>query len=45
MTRRTRGAGRLAVIEGAGHVPWKDAPDEYWPVIEDFVAQPLGPAH
>lgn len=34
------GVGRLEVIEGAGHFPWLDAPDRYWPVIEDFVTQP-----
>jgi proline iminopeptidase len=33
-----RGLGRLEVIEGAGHFPWKDAPDRYWPLIEAFVA-------
>jgi pimeloyl-ACP methyl ester carboxylesterase len=33
------GIGRLAVIEGAGHFPWKDAPGRYWPVVEDFVAR------
>ena len=32
------GIGRLEVIQGAGHFPWKDAPDRYWPVIEEFVA-------
>ncbi len=32
-----RGTGQLAVIEGAGHFPWLDAPDRYWQVIEDFV--------
>ena len=31
------GIGRLAVIEGAGHFPWLDVPDRYWPVIEAFV--------
>ena len=30
--------GRLEIIEGAGHFPWLDAPDRYWPVVEDFVA-------
>jgi len=35
-----RGIGRLEVIEGAGHFPWLDAPDRYWPMIEDFVASP-----
>ena len=29
--------GRLAVIDGAGHFPWLDVPDRYWPVIEAFV--------
>jgi pimeloyl-ACP methyl ester carboxylesterase len=32
------GIGRLEVIEGAGHFPWKDAPDRYWPVLKDFVS-------
>jgi pimeloyl-ACP methyl ester carboxylesterase len=32
------GVGRLAVLEGVGHFPWLDAPDRYWPVIEEFVA-------
>lgn len=32
------GLGRLEVIEGAGHFPWLDVPDLYWPLIEDFVA-------
>ncbi len=32
------GIGRLEVIQGAGHFPWKDVPDRYWPVIERFVA-------
>jgi pimeloyl-ACP methyl ester carboxylesterase len=31
------GAGRLEVIEGAGHFTWKDAPDRYWPVVNEFV--------
>jgi pimeloyl-ACP methyl ester carboxylesterase len=35
-----QGVGRLVVIDGAGHFPWKDRPDRYWPVIEDFVTQP-----
>lgn len=30
--------GRLEIIEGAGHFPWLDVPDGYWPVIEDFVS-------
>lgn len=31
--------GRLEVIEGAGHFPWLDTPDRYWPVIEGFVTR------
>jgi pimeloyl-ACP methyl ester carboxylesterase len=31
------GTARLEVIEGAGHFPWKDAPDRYWPVVIDFI--------
>jgi len=29
--------GRLEVIPEAGHFPWLDVPDRYWPVVEDFV--------
>jgi len=32
------GIARLEVIEGAGHFPWKDVPDRYWPLITAFVA-------
>jgi pimeloyl-ACP methyl ester carboxylesterase len=32
------GRARLEVVEGAGHFPWRDAPDRYWPLITDFVA-------
>jgi proline iminopeptidase len=31
------GIATLAVIDGAGHFPWKDAPDCYWPLLIDFV--------
>ena len=31
------GIGRLEVIPGAGHFPWLDAPETYWPLIEAFV--------
>jgi pimeloyl-ACP methyl ester carboxylesterase len=37
------GIGRLEVIEGAGHFPWKDAPDPYLQVVEDFVTRVGGP--
>ena len=30
------GIARLEVIEHAGHFPWKDVPDQYWPVVIDF---------
>jgi pimeloyl-ACP methyl ester carboxylesterase len=32
------GTARVEVIEGAGHFPWKDAPERYWPVLTEFVA-------
>ena len=35
--RARAGIGRLAVIDGAGHFPWLDVPDRYWPVIQAFV--------
>jgi pimeloyl-ACP methyl ester carboxylesterase len=31
------GAGRLEVIEGAGHFTWLDAPDRFWQMLIDFV--------
>jgi proline iminopeptidase len=30
--------GQLAVIDGAGHFPWLDRPDDYWSTITRFVA-------
>jgi pimeloyl-ACP methyl ester carboxylesterase len=32
-----REVGRFKVIVQAGHFPWKDAPDRYWPLLEEFV--------
>ena len=29
---------RYERIEGAGHFPWMDAPERYWPVLTEFVA-------
>lgn len=29
---------RLEVLDGAGHFPWKDVPDRYWPLMIEFVA-------
>ena len=31
------GVARLEVLEGAGHFPWMDFPDRYWPLLSDFV--------
>lgn len=28
---------RLEVIDAAGHFTWMDAPERYWPMIEEFV--------
>ena len=28
---------RLEVLAGAGHFPWKDVPERYWPLLVDFV--------
>lgn len=39
-----RGIGQLRVIEDVGHFPWKDAPERYWPVIEEFVTRVGRPA-
>jgi proline iminopeptidase len=33
------GVGRLEIVDGAGHFPWKDEPAAYWPVIESFVTE------
>ena len=33
---------RLEVIEGAGHFPWKDFPDRYWPLVTEFVMTASG---
>jgi len=38
------GIGRLEIIEGAGHFPWKDAADRYLPVLERFVTEVGGPS-
>jgi len=32
------GAARLDILANAGHFPWKDVPDRYWPMLIDFVA-------
>lgn len=30
-------SGRLEVIEGAGHFPWLDQPDVYWPSLVELL--------
>ena len=32
------GSARLEVLAGAGHFPWRDVPDRYWPLLTDFVS-------
>ena len=31
------GIARLEVIADAGHFPWRDEPEQYWPLLLDFV--------
>lgn len=28
---------QLDIIPGAGHFPWKDSRDHYWPVLDRFI--------
>jgi hypothetical protein len=37
-----RGIAQLEVIDGAGHWPWKDAPNRSWPVIAAFINSTIG---
>ncbi len=30
---------RLEVLAGAGHFPWLDVPERFWPLVLDFVAE------
>jgi pimeloyl-ACP methyl ester carboxylesterase len=32
----TPGRARLEVLAGAGHFTWRDAPDRYWPLLNEF---------
>jgi pimeloyl-ACP methyl ester carboxylesterase len=34
------GMARLEVVQEAGHFPWKDTPDRYWPLLAEFVTNP-----
>jgi proline iminopeptidase len=36
------GGAKLAIIEDAGHFPWKDQPARYWPLLDDFVDRARG---
>jgi pimeloyl-ACP methyl ester carboxylesterase len=31
------GRTRVQIVDGAGHFPWLERPDFYWPVITDFI--------
>jgi pimeloyl-ACP methyl ester carboxylesterase len=33
----SEGLSRFELLEGAGHFPWKDVPDAYWPLLEGTV--------
>jgi len=35
------GVRRLQVLEGAGHFPWLDHPDRYWPLIATYLQQTM----
>jgi proline iminopeptidase len=39
------GVAQLQVLAGAGHFPWMDAPDQYWPVVIGFVHATAGRDH
>jgi pimeloyl-ACP methyl ester carboxylesterase len=32
-----KGIAELAIVAGAGHFAWLDAPDRYWPMIIEFI--------
>jgi pimeloyl-ACP methyl ester carboxylesterase len=38
-TALPEGLARLEVLEDAGHFPWRDTPERYWPLLADFVTQ------
>jgi pimeloyl-ACP methyl ester carboxylesterase len=31
------GVAQLEILDGAGHFPWLDSPERYWPLLEGFV--------
>ena len=35
--------GKLLTVEGAGHVPWVEAPEVVWEEVEEFLASPQEP--
>lgn len=36
------GLAQLEIVAGAGHFPWKDAPETYWEVVSGFVRSVYG---
>lgn len=36
------GLGRLEIVPGAGHFPWLDAPETYWPLLDRYVQEVAG---
>jgi proline iminopeptidase len=32
------GTATLEVLKGAGHFAWRDVPEQYWPILVDFIA-------
>jgi pimeloyl-ACP methyl ester carboxylesterase len=38
-----KGMARLEVIENAGHFPWRDNPERYWPLMSEFVSRCANP--
>jgi proline iminopeptidase len=37
------GLARLEILKGAGHFPWRDAPEPYWALLEEFLATAAAP--
>jgi pimeloyl-ACP methyl ester carboxylesterase len=33
-------ASRLAIVSGAGHMPYWEAPQHFFPLVESFLAEP-----
>ena len=37
------GIAQLEILDGAGHFPWMDTPERYWPMIIEFIGSTTGP--